>query len=68
MRESRLYGSVRGVLGNWHSYRDGFDYPLIVADHLDKRPHASNKPPVQTPDRTDAHADDLRPLFDTGFQ
>jgi hypothetical protein len=22
MRESRLYGSVRGVLGNWHSYRD----------------------------------------------
>jgi len=22
MRESHLYGSVRGVLGNWHSYRD----------------------------------------------
>ena len=22
MRESRLYGSVRGVLGNWHPYRD----------------------------------------------
>ena len=29
MREFLTYGSVRGVLGNWHSYRDG-KYALLV--------------------------------------
>jgi hypothetical protein len=30
MRESRLYGSVRGVLGNWHSYRDSLRSNLLA--------------------------------------
>ena len=33
MRESRLYGSVRGVLGNWHSYRDSLVTIGILDTH-----------------------------------
>jgi hypothetical protein len=35
MRESRLYGSVRGVLGNWHSYRDTLESPVLPQNAAD---------------------------------
>jgi len=31
MRECRTYGSVRGVGGNAHPYRDSFEQPVVLA-------------------------------------
>jgi hypothetical protein len=53
MREFRTYGSVRGVLGNWHPYRDGIstasfrgEEAKIVCDECEKVVRTVSKKPT----------------------
>ena len=45
MRESRLSGSVRGVLSNGHPYRDPFRSGVILTRRRLGRRHAARRTP-----------------------